>query len=215
MQPSRRLYLSPMSKLDISTISVADKARIICSGRIVAGKEVEELSGALGRALPEVQTIELDFRDVSFLDSAGIGVLVRALVLTRIYGKRLRFTALSPQVRKTLEITNLLSQFNTGGQEDRLSKGMRVLFVHHSPEVRTFVDALLRQRGAYPQTCASIYDARLLADAFHIDLVIVPAGLDGSSLSAKGLKVLTLEEDFFSARAEDAGESLIARVKAA
>jgi anti-anti-sigma factor len=204
-----------MSKLDISTISVDDKAIVVCSGRIVAGKEVEELTWALGRLLPEVQTIELDLRDVNFLDSAGIGVLVRTLVHTRIYGKRLTIAALSAPVRKTLEITNLLPQFNIGRHVQELSAGMRVLFVHRSSEVRTFVDALLRQRGAQPQTCASIYDARLLADAFHIDLVIVPADVDGSSLSAKGLKVLKLEEGFFSLPAEDAGESLIARVKAA
>jgi anti-anti-sigma factor len=204
-----------MSKLDISTTFIADKARVVCSGRIVAGKELEELALALRRVLLEVQTIELDLRDVSFLDSAGIGLLVRTLVHTRIHGKRLRFAALSAPVRKTLEITNLLSQFDTDEQEEQLPEGMRVLFVHRSPEVCTFVDALLRQRGAHPQTCASIYDARLLAEAFHIDLVVVPAELDGSSLSEKGLKVLTLEKDFFSARAEDAGESLIAQLKAA
>jgi anti-anti-sigma factor len=204
-----------MSKLDISITVIADKARVICSGRIVAGKEVEELALALSRVLTEVETLELDLRDVSFLDSAGIGVLVRTLVQTRIYGKRLKFVALSAPVRKTLEITNLLSQFTIGGPEEQLQEGMRVLFVHPSHDVRTFVDALLRQRGANPQTCASIYDARLLAEAFRIDLVIVPAELDSSSLSEKGLKVLKLEKDFFSARAEEAGDSLIARVRAA
>ena len=204
-----------MSKLDISITVIADKARVICSGRIVAGKEVEELTLALSRVLPEVETLELDLRDVSFLDSAGIGQLVRTLVYTRIHGKRLKFAALSAPVRKTLEITNLLSQFTTGGQEEQLPEGMRVLFVHRSLDVRTFVDALLRQRGAHPQTCASIHDAHLLAEAFHIDLVIVPAELDSSSLSEKGVKVLKLEKDFFSARAEDAGDSLIARLKAA
>jgi anti-anti-sigma factor len=204
-----------MSKLNISITFIADKARVVCSGRIVAGKEVEELALALSRALLEVQTIELDLRDVSFLDSAGIGVLVRMLVHARIHGNHLKIAALSAPVRKTLEITNLLSQFKTGGQEEQLPEGMRVLFVHRSLEVCTFVDALLRQRGAHPQTCASIYDARLLAEAFRIDLVIVPAELDSSSLSEKGLKVLKLEKDFFSARAEDAGESLIERLKAA
>jgi hypothetical protein len=171
----------------------------------------------LERLSREVSTIDLDLKEVTFLDSAGIGVLVRTLLRTRIAGKQIRITALSPQVRNTLEITNVLSQFAyTGDVRNEVRAGLRVLFVHPSAEVRTFVDALLRQRGAHTETCASLYDARqLAATTERFDVVVVPAEIDTTGFSPQGSTVLKLEDDFFSASAETAGESLIARLNAA
>jgi anti-anti-sigma factor len=183
---------------------------VTCSGRIVIGPEVDEFAEAISRLVREVDTIELDLSEVSFLDSSGIGALVRALVRTRVDGKTLKFLAVSEPVRKTLQITNLLPQFATMEQRRSLPDGLRVLFVHPTPTVRVFVDSLLRQSGAYAETCASAYDARMLADPSRFDVVVVCA--ETATASFPGLKMLKLEPDFFNARAEEAGQALLARL---
>ena len=203
-----------MSKLDISTKYSGDTARLTCSGRIFAGLECEELDRTLEKLLREVNNIDLDLQNINFLDSAGIGVLVRTLLRTRIQNKRMRIVALSTPVRKTLEITNLLPQFAYHGQaQTAVRDGLRVMFVHPSAEVRTFVDALLSHRGALIQTCASLYDARRLMTPDRFDVMVVPAELAPAAAPA-GITVLELDEDFFSVPAEEAGESLIARLNA-
>lgn len=205
--------LTGMSKLSISTSYAGNSARVTCSGRIVIGPEVDEFAEAISRLVREVDVIELDLSEVTFLDSSGIGALVRALVRTRVEGKSLRFAAVSEPVRKTLEITNLLPQFATTDHRKALPDGLRVLFVHPTPAVRVFVDSLLRQRGAYAETCASAYDARMLADPARFDVVVVCAEMDTASFP--GLKMLKLERDFFNARAEEAGDALLARLHSA
>jgi len=189
-------------------------AQVFCTGRIAYGGEAEELDAVLQRLFNEAGTVELDLGQVNFLDSSGIGVLVRNLVRARAQRKVLKLTELSEQVRKTLEVTNVLGQFRTAAPPTCVRRGLKVLFVHPNAEIRTFASALLQSRGAQANTCASLYDARLLASAGETDLLIVPAEV-GSGNGAGSLKVLQLEKDFFEASGEKAAEELIVKINAA
>lgn len=53
----------------------------------------------------------LNFRDVSYLDSSGIGQLVRGLYTARKNGAELRAVDLSPRAREILRLTNLHTVF--------------------------------------------------------------------------------------------------------
>jgi anti-sigma B factor antagonist len=53
----------------------------------------------------------LNFRDVSYLDSSGIGQLVRGLYTARKNGAELRAVDLSPRARESLRMTNLHTVF--------------------------------------------------------------------------------------------------------
>lgn len=53
----------------------------------------------------------LNFRDVSYLDSSGIGQLVRGLYTARKNGADLRAVDLSPRAREILRLTNLHTVF--------------------------------------------------------------------------------------------------------
>jgi anti-anti-sigma factor len=189
-------------------------ARVVCSGRIAYGGEAEELDSVLQQLFKEAGTIELDLAAVHFLDSSGIGVLVRNLVRARSQRKLLKLTELSEQVRKTLEVTNVLGQFRSSAPPACVRRGLRVLFVHPSAEVRTFAAALLQSRGAQVNTCASLYDARLIATAGETDLLILPPGMEGSN-GMGAPKALHLEKDFFEASGEKAAEELVAKINAA
>jgi DNA-binding response OmpR family regulator len=86
--------------------------------------------------------------------------------------------------------------------------------VHPSAEIRTFATALLQSRGAQVNTCASMYDARLIATAGETDLLILPAAMESSN-GAGTLKVLQLDKDFFEASGEKAAEELVTKINAA
>jgi anti-sigma B factor antagonist len=51
--------------------------------------------------------VVLNFRDVTYLDSSGIGQLVRAIYTARRNNAELRAVELSPQAAEILKLTNL------------------------------------------------------------------------------------------------------------
>jgi anti-anti-sigma factor len=189
-------------------------AQVFCAGRIAYGGEAEELDAVLQRLFNEAGTVELDLGQVNFLDSSGIGVLVRNLVRARAQRKVLKLSELSDPVRKTLEVTNVLGQFRASSPPACVRRGLRVLFVHPSAEIRTFATALLQSRGAQVNSCANLYDARMVATAGETELVILPDGMDARN-GAEAPKALHLPGDFFSASGDKAAEELVAKINAA
>ena len=76
---------------------------------LIEGEAVHELLMDLfqeGR-----RRVLLNFRDVSYLDSSGIGQLVRGLYTARKNGAELRAVDLSPRAREILRMTNLHTVF--------------------------------------------------------------------------------------------------------
>ena|ERR1700687_833946 len=53
----------------------------------------------------------VDLADVAFLDSSGLGALVRALTNTQKEGGKAKLLHVGPQIRKLLEMTKLDSVF--------------------------------------------------------------------------------------------------------
>jgi anti-sigma B factor antagonist len=54
----------------------------------------------------------LNFREVSYLDSSGVGQLIRGLYTARKNGAELRAVDLSPRAREVLRLTNLHTVFS-------------------------------------------------------------------------------------------------------
>ena len=59
----------------------------------------------------------LNFRDVSYLDSSGVGQLVRSLYTARKNSAELKAVDLSPRVSEVLKLTNLQSLFSNFADE--------------------------------------------------------------------------------------------------
>ena len=57
-----------------------------CNGRIVAGNEAQSLQEHLGMALKEAPVVVAHLGDVAFIDSSGLGLLVRLLNSARSRG---------------------------------------------------------------------------------------------------------------------------------
>jgi anti-anti-sigma factor len=80
-----------------------------------------ELDASTGRLLQDafdtqvddasVQTLSLHLADVTFVDSSGLRVLIRARRAARLVDRSLVLTAPSPSVRRLLEITGIRELF--------------------------------------------------------------------------------------------------------
>jgi anti-sigma B factor antagonist len=101
----------PEKDMEVSKRQIGNIAFVDVSGRIVAG-ELMPLRETIRELLARGEdNIVLNLQKVPYIDSAGIGELVTALVGVRRHGGCLRLLSLTPKVREVLDITKLLSVF--------------------------------------------------------------------------------------------------------
>ena len=94
-----------------STRQLGDVTIIDVRGRftLIEGEAIHELLADLFRE--GRRQLLLNFREVSYLDSSGVGQLVRALYTARRNGAELKAVDLSPRSREVLRLTNLHTVF--------------------------------------------------------------------------------------------------------
>jgi len=90
---------------------VADDQRIL----LLHGPLTFETSSHFERAVrnEKADTMILDFTDVPYIDSVGLGALVTTYVSHQKTGRCLVLTGVKPRVRRILEITNVQKFFMT------------------------------------------------------------------------------------------------------
>ena len=93
--------------LSLQSRSLGDIAVVTCVGRIVEGSDATALEAYVKELLPVQPHILLDLRDVSFIDSAGLGILVRLLTRARAAHGDLKLCTVSPHLREVLRSTKL------------------------------------------------------------------------------------------------------------
>ena len=74
--------------------------------------------------------ILLNLRDVTYIDSAGVGALIAKYVSLRRRGGDLRLLSLSDRVRRVITIAHLLEVFDTFESEELAVRSFSVL--HHT-----------------------------------------------------------------------------------
>jgi anti-sigma B factor antagonist len=92
------------------------KALVHCHGRLVAGAS-KPLYDGVKPLIPDCKLIVLDLSDVKFVDSMGLGTLVRLYVSASGGGCRLELIHLGKQIRELLGITHLLSVLTTMSEQ--------------------------------------------------------------------------------------------------
>jgi len=85
----------------------ADAAIVKCHGRMLAWG-TDDFQQAVKSLLPGTKQIVIDLADLRFVDSMGLGALVRLYVSARQSGSRLWVEHLGKQVHNVMQITNLL-----------------------------------------------------------------------------------------------------------
>ena len=221
-------------QLRLESRPVGDVLIIQCYGRIVSGNEVYTLHAYVGDFIVKYGDVVLQLDQVEFIDSSGLGALVRLMQAARSKGGDLKLSGVPPKIRKTLEMTNLLSHFETYDSVEeaitaaylgsRYSRGKagdarpRMLCVYESTDVGTFLREVLCNAGYNAMITASIDDARILLKATKAKLVVISARMQSvyGKPTRKALEeidpavsVFVLDENFATQDPGEAAEKLL------
>jgi anti-sigma B factor antagonist len=223
--------------LRLDSRPVGDILVVQCSGRIVAGADVHSLQMLLGKVLPQHHEVVLQLERVEFMDSSGLGALVRLVSTARANGSDLKLCALPKQVRRTLEMTNLLSLFKIYDSEaeaivaaylgSRYSdkgdeKQLRILCVYDSADVRALLGEVLCRAGYKAVTTGNVHDAQILLKATKATLVVLGANMQSvhGASTKKALEeidpavsLVVLDEGFGAQDPGDAATRLLETIR--
>jgi anti-sigma B factor antagonist len=224
-------------QLRLESRPVGDVLVIQCHGRIVAGNEVFTLHAYVGDSLVKYGDVVLQLDQVEFVDSSGLGALVRLMQAARSKGGDLKLSGVPPRIRKTLAMTNLLAQFETYDSVEeaitaaylgsRYSRGKtgdarpRLLCVYESTDVCTFLREVLCSAGYNAMTTLTIDDARTLLKATKAKLVVISARMQSvhGKPTQKALEeidpavsLLVLDQNFATQDPGEAAEKLLSDV---
>ncbi len=93
----------------------AETVTVKCHGRLVAGL-TNEFYKDVKDAVPGSKVLVLDLKELTYVDSMGLGTLVRIYVHTKGEHVELKVLHLGTQLRNLLKMTNLMSTL--GSAED-------------------------------------------------------------------------------------------------
>jgi len=92
-----------------------DTAVVRCQGRLATGAS-EIVYTKIRPLMPETRRIVLDLAGVTFIDSMGLGTLVRLYVSAKSAGCNLELVELGKRIQELLGRTRLLEVFTTVGE---------------------------------------------------------------------------------------------------
>ncbi len=224
-------------QLKMESRPVGDVLLVQCHGRIVAGNEVYTLHAHVGDSIVKYGDVVLQMDHVEFIDSSGLGALVRLIQAARAKGGDVKLSGVPGKIRKMMEMTRLLPQFETydsveeaitaaylGSRYSRSKAGdarPRVLCIYESTDVCTFLREILCNAGFNALTTISFDDARILFKAMKPKLVLVSARMQSQygKPVQKVLQeidpeasILILDEDFATKDPGEAAEELLNRI---
>jgi anti-sigma B factor antagonist len=223
--------------LSFSSRAVGDITVVKCDGAIVEGAESAALRRHVNDALEHTLAIVLDLRGVHFIDSSGLGLLVR--ILARTGRDRLKLCGLSSRVSATLKITRLAFVFDCHDSEAEAVAAFyndsarwsgpttfvapNILCVEKSADVLTYMRELLRQAGLSVMTTDNLADAVTLLKAAPPKVVLVGRDVRGAGSAGtvetfnrlvEALAVVELPQDFARQDPSETGPQLVDRVRA-
>lgn len=222
-------------RLSLDTREVGRVTIVRCNGRIVAGGESESLREHVIWLLRDRRSIVLDLSEVGFIDSSGLGTIVRTLTSTRQARGELKLCNVPQHIRKVLELSHLTKLFDTHESEEKAvaafyspgarteapaSTGRSILCLDDNADVLAYLRELLRRAGYDVHTSSHLGDAKLLMRVTRFDLVLVGPDITASpptqhafeSACAK-VPVIQLNSDFSTSEAGEAGAGLLLNIE--
>jgi anti-sigma B factor antagonist len=224
-------------RLSLADRRVGDATVITCRGRITAGKEAEALQHALDTLRPRSRHLVLHLGGVDFIDSSGLGLLVRNLVRAKHGTGTLSVCAVSPKIDEVLRITRLKPVFMAYETEAAAisdahandasaasgASAATVLCVDESPDVEAYLRELLKAAGYRVLSAHNLSDALTLLVATKPTVVVMSADLHAAQgtrsadefqrLAAAGA-VVTLPPGFSGHEAAEASDEVLRAVRA-
>ena len=212
---------------------VGEVTVVTCSGRIVEGDESAAFQAHLDALIAVNPQILLHLGEVSFVDSAGLGMLVRYLTRAQNASGTLRICAVSAALDQVLTVTRLkpvLQPFETESEAIADAHRTRrdtfsapdILCVDQSDDVLAYVRELLRSNGHRVMTASNLPDAAILASATHPKVVVAgtmsPAAMgtraaDEFKRLTAGCALVELPPGFAGQEAADAAGHLLGAIR--
>jgi len=223
--------------LSLQNRRIGDITVVTCSGRIVEGPQSDALRQHL-EGLSQDPCVVLNLGGVDFIDSSGLGLLVRLLTRSRAAGGDLKLCEVSSRIREVLRITRLETLFEMPASEAEAVQafyrlgastptsrrlGTDILCIGRSADVQAYVRELLGTAGYGVMTVSNLSDAMTLIKATRPKLVVIGADLsnpgDSRALQAfrnidPTLATIELPADFSGHDAGEAAEHLLQQVRA-
>ena len=225
--------------LSLESRRIGDVIVVTCVGRVVAGDEAAVLEQRVTSLLPDDSLIVLNWHDVNYIDSGGVGLVVRLLNRTRTARGDLKLCAVSDRVREVLKITRLDKVFDVHATEaDAIAAFQRpplpldtptrldldILCVHEAANVGAYVGEVVGQAGYHVVTVNNLPDALMLFKGWRPKLVLMSAELRAArgtwtaetfSVQTVSVPMIELPSDFSGRDAGEASRALLDQVRAA
>jgi anti-sigma B factor antagonist len=89
-------------------------------GKILVGDGIDELRESINESIKQKETnLLLNFKDVPYLDSTGLGEVVRSYTSLKKEGGAVKIVNLTNKVKDLLSVTKLITVFETFEDEDK------------------------------------------------------------------------------------------------
>lgn len=221
-------------RLTLETREVGRVTIVRCKGRIVAGGETEALRAHVAWLLRDKRAIVLHLGEVVFIDSSGLGTMVRTLTSTRQAHGDLKLCDVPEHVRKVLQMSHLTKLFDAHESEDKavaafyrapvqaekpVPVGRSVLCIDRNADVVTYVRELLRRAGYDVHTSNNLRDGLILMRVTRFDLLLIGAEMAASPETEKTFRdmcakmpVIELGSEFSTLEAGEAAARLLERI---
>jgi anti-sigma B factor antagonist len=222
-------------RLLLDTRQVGRVTIVRCNGRIVAGNESESLRAHVTWLLRDRRAIVLHLGDVGFIDSSGLGTMVRSLTSTRQARGDMKLCNVPEHVRKVLELSHLTNLFEAHESEEKAvaafyHRGARaetavaasrsVLCLDSNADVLAYLRELLRRAGYDVHTTSKLGDALLLMRVTRFDLLLLgpdmtasPATQQSFQAACATLPVIELGNEFSTHDAGEAAAGLLEKIE--
>jgi anti-sigma B factor antagonist len=101
--------------MEVSVEHAGSEAVVRLSGKLVAGN-TDVLYQQVRLLIPGSKKIVLDLTNLAYMDSMGLGTVIRLFVSAKSAGCDLELIHLSKRIQELLGLTNLLSVFTVCGE---------------------------------------------------------------------------------------------------
>jgi anti-sigma B factor antagonist len=223
-------------ELNLQNQKFDDVVVVRCQGRIVLGAEITSLQQELDKLTVLTKKVVLHLGEVTFIDSVGLGALVRQFGTLRAKGGDLKLCQVSSFLLQVLQVTNLLRIFPMHASEaeavQAFSKGKqfqeetfessktRIVCIDPSHDLLAYLSALLKRSGYEAITTRNPSDALLFMRVTRPQVLICGPGMQANEPAMKGfaeakpkVQILHLPSDFSTGEAGQAGMDLVSRIR--
>src|SRR5579862_6200987 len=221
--------------LSLNSRGVGRVTVIACCGRIVAGSETESLRSHITGMMRDRKNFVLHLGEVGFIDSSGLGTMVRLLTSTRQSRGDLKLCNVPQPIEKVLHLTNLDQLFEThdceesaisafyqrrAAEDSGATPGPPVLCVDQNTDVLAYLRELLRRGGYDVHTSGSLRDALILMRVTRPVLLVLgpkmsaaPATQQAFTEACCAVPIIELRDDFSTLEAAEATSRLLEEIQ--